>query len=161
MIVDNLSAILSSMKNEQHERDWAQEECQRQGAADQVDNFLSAWDFAKRNDVYASENTENYVGEVHGYVVPAESREYRRTPVVFQNGNEGANWREIPRLMKQLAEMRVYSEDIYTFINEFLRIHPFDDGNGRTATIMLNAALGSRSRFVDPVLPDGWLDCAV
>lgn len=156
--MDNLSAILSSMKNEQHERDWAQQECQRQGAADQVDDFLIAWDFAKRNDVYAVQNTAAFINEVHGYVVPNESREYRQTPVIFANGNEGVNWREVPRLMKQLVEMRVYSDDIYTFINEFLSIHPFDDGNGRTATIMLNAALGSRSRFVDPMLPAGWLD---
>ena len=60
--------------------------------------------------------------------------------------------------MKQLVDSEVYRRDINAFIVEFLRIHPFTDGNGRTATVMLNAALGNEDRFVDPSIPEGWLD---
>lgn len=146
------------MKFTQNERDWAQQECQRQGAADKVDDFLIAWEFARRNNVYASEHTDNYIGEVHAYVDWDGNRAYRQTPVVFANGNEAVSWREVPRLMKQLVESGLYQRDIHAFVVEFLRIHPFEDGNGRTATIMLNAALGSEDRFVDPAIPEGWLD---
>ena len=149
------------MKFTQNERDWAQQECQRQGVADEVDNFLIAWEFARRNNVYASEHTDNYIGEVHAYVDWDGNRTYRQTPVVFANGNDAVSWREVPRLMKQLVESGLYQRDIHAFVVEFLRIHPFEDGNGRTATIMLNAALGNQDRFVDPAIPEGWLDSVV
>ena len=149
------------MKFTQNERDWAQQECQRQGVADEVDNFLIAWEFARRNNVYASEHTDNYIGEVHAYVDWDGNRTYRQTPVVFANGNDAVSWREVPRLMKQLVESGLYQRDIHAFVVEFLRIHPFEDGNGRRATIMLNAALGNQDRFVDPAIPEGWLDSVV
>ena len=64
--------------------------------------------------------------------------DYRETPVVFANGNRGVSWMEIPRLMEQLCKTDLYWTNTKEFLIEFLKIHPFTDGNGRTASILYN-----------------------
>ena len=85
---------------------------------------------------------------------------YRQTPAVFANGNEGANWQEIPRLMSQLCKSPLFwDREIEEFCIEFLRIHPFVDGNGRTASILLNRRTWKQD-FISVPTVDGWIEDA-
>ena len=91
--------------------------------------------------------------------------DYRETPVVFANGNDGAPWIEIPRLMEQLCASGLFWTDIRAFLIEFLKIHPFTDGNGRTASILYNrrgGEVGGNGWIYDSFDPeqDEWINRA-
>ena len=92
--------------------------------------------------------------------------DYRETPVVFANGNRGVSWMEIPRLMEQLCKTDLYWTNTKEFLIEFLKIHPFADGNGRTASILYNrqggGLLPGGGWIYDSFDPgqDGWIDRA-
>lgn len=62
---------------------------------------------------------------------------YRTVPVFFNNGNMGLQHRNIPDAMDRLCEN---GHDLSTdeWIKQFLLIHPFTDGNGRTASLLHN-----------------------
>lgn len=91
---------------------------------------------------------------------------FRIKPVTFANGGSSANSQEIPRLMQSHVEViDHFNNGLLNFmprekivaqvVKEFLWIHPFADGNGRLAWLLLNYLLGTLD---DPVpLPDfGW-----
>ncbi len=66
---------------------------------------------------------------------------YRKTPVTFDSGNIATNAHNIPGAMKRLiSHVPVCAEfdDWYTWIKSFLKIHPFQDGNGRIASLLFN-----------------------
>ena len=84
--------------------------------------------------------------------------DYRITPVHFASGGHAANWQIIPNAMyrwwenrpKRLSLLEDYPNDIQVvdeWVKAFLDIHPYEDGNGRTASILRNWALG---KFDDP-----------
>lgn len=79
---------------------------------------------------------------------------YRRTPVAFADGGDAAPAVEIARLVQALcrawAEGEITSTD--EFCKELLAIHPWTDGNGRTAFIVYNL-LGGTLHAPQP-LPD-------
>ena len=133
-------------------RKWAEREVERQGAPrSEVEGFLSGWEYAEstirsgdgRSTSKRLENgrfTEDDIIEIHGYVDEKGRREYRTTPVTFANGTEALSAELIPRAMKNLIQ--AHKDGDLTpeeFVEEFLKIHPFEDGNGRTASILLNA----------------------
>ncbi len=61
---------------------------------------------------------------------------FRRTQVKIGD-NYGAPASELDRLINQLLDNQAnLNEDEFCF--EFLRIHPFEDGNGRVASILYN-----------------------
>jgi hypothetical protein len=99
-----------------------------------------------RNEFFPhdKDTLEQQVRIVHRHVIDwadpkwIGKQQYRETPVIFANGNEGADWRFIPRLMTQLCESDLLWTDPEAFVIELLSIHPFEDGNGRTAAIILN-----------------------
>jgi hypothetical protein len=70
-------------------------------------------------------------------IEPEKASGLRRTPVTFANGTTGLNPDLIPRALESLFAHR---EDMSVdeFIKEFLIIHPFTDGNGRTAFVLYN-----------------------
>lgn len=83
---------------------------------------------------------------------------FRAMPVIFQNGGSSSNPTDIKAHMERLctivAEQRQYVgvEDAYGLTRSFLQIHPFRDGNGRTAWILYNWL---NRTLEDPVpLPD-------
>ena len=140
----------------QDELRWAVDEVERQGAGPEaVLHFLAAWDYAKGEFFPYNKDTLDlqirFVNElVRGRPTQAErylrqnGRAYRETPVVFANGNKGAPWQEVPRLMDRLCESDLLWTIPDAFAIEFLSIHPFEDGNGRTASIIMNRrTLGS------------------
>ena len=151
---------------------WACEEVDKQGeSALSVPDFLKGWDFI-HNTPYPLQQTISVLnGIVRGW--PTNQAQaarfgaidaYRKTPVTFVNGNTGAKADQIPRLMDQLCDSDLWNTDRQAFVLEFLKIHPFEDGNGRMAAILMNMKrAGVRGGWFNPsftFLPvpseDGW-----
>lgn len=92
--------------------------------------------------------TPNYVYSLATLIEPSKNQfgQYRCTPVTFTNGGGAVDWDLIPTAMAQWFDMVNNPGDGLiscgpefmreTFVREFLRIHPFRDGNGRVAWIL-------------------------
>jgi len=145
---------------------WACEEVDKQGeSALSVPGFLDAWDFAHTTPYPIQKTIKCLNARVRDSVRIAT---YRTTPVTFLNGNTGAKADQIPRLMDQLCDSDLWDTDREAFVLEFLKIHPFEDGNGRVAAILMNCTPpwdtfhGGRSEyngrcyFVPVPSEDGW-----
>jgi len=152
----------------QDELRWAVNEVERQGAGPEaVLHFLAAWDYAKGEFFPYNKDTLDlqirFVNELVRGQYPIRGqypngRAYRETPVVFANGNKGAPWQEVPRLMDRLCESNLLWTNPDSFAIEFLNIHPFEDGNGRTASIIMNRRmLGLDGGMGDAA--HGWTAC--
>ncbi len=72
---------------------------------------------------------------------------YRSTPVVFANGGGSCHHQSVPYAMDRLLDhipdvfednKHDHKTSIESWIKQFLWIHPFEDGNGRTASILMN-----------------------
>lgn len=67
---------------------------------------------------------------------------FRITPVTFTGGGAAVRPRQIPQAMQRLDEsVGVLTAHEYT--HEFLKIHPFKDGNGRVAFVLYNWMSGT------------------
>lgn len=85
---------------------------------------------------------------------------FRHTPVTFQNGGSSCSASEIPEAMVRHLGLihpdggllRFHSDDVDPWIKQFLWIHPYEDGNGRTASILRNFIMGTLGDPTD--LPD-------
>ena len=125
---------------------WAAYECAVQGEGPMdVLSFLNAWDYA-RNEFfpYDKDELEYQIQMVNGRVTGNHPlmreairmglerqslnidviqtlgyADYRETPVVFANGNDGAPWIEIPRLMEQLCASGLFWTAIKCFHSYF------------------------------------------
>jgi hypothetical protein len=94
-----------------------------------------------------------------GEIEPDNGGQYRTTPVTFNGTVGGVSPDSIPRVMKNWiayfndllpwvaiyqnsstthsdVERKMAEEDVDKVIKEFLDIHPFTDGNGRTAWLL-------------------------
>lgn len=93
------------------------------------------------------------LGDIHvinHYVTLERTRfGYRLTPVRFRNGGASCNALTVPDAMEtwwihrpQTKDMIAQDETLVNdWIKQFLYIHPYEDGNGRTATILRNRFL--------------------
>jgi len=66
---------------------------------------------------------------------------YRTTPVTFGEGGHATAAHNIPGAMERLVSCVPDREDFtgwYRWIHAFLKIHPFQDGNGRIASLLFN-----------------------
>ena len=114
--------------------DWALAEVRRQGAPDTAAEHLkNAW----RNTRTAA-LTEDTILAIHRLAVPGVRPGYRTTPVTFASGGTATPAQHVPRQMTQLMESGLAHTDPEAFVREFLQIHPFEDGNGRVAVVLLN-----------------------
>lgn len=77
-----------------------------------------------------------------GEVEPDNYGRFRTTPVTFANGGTAAPASEVPRLIAQLCTLGD-SLTADEWIKEFLWIHPFTDGNGRTGWVLYNLIAGT------------------
>lgn len=78
-----------------------------------------------------------YVERLGGLAEPDNRGKYRVTPVTFASGGTAAKHQDVERLMFNLFE---YGDalSVDEFTKQFLWIHPFNDGNGRTGWLLYN-----------------------
>ena len=96
--------------------------------------------------------TENTIRELHQIVMqgilPDEAGQYRRVPVYIRGAlHVPPNWVKVPDLMLTFSEQLQHNTGDHpvrgaaTAHIELVRIHPFIDGNGRTARLLTNLLL--------------------
>lgn len=82
------------------------------------------------------------VTRLAGMLEPSNGGRLRVTPVTFSNGGGSTDAALIPRALGQLVEavdqFTDSEEDVHYWVKEFLWIHPFSDGNGRTGFLLYN-----------------------
>lgn len=119
---------------------WAAAEVHHQLAGPlYVPRLVQAYLYARSS--VSSLLVEEDIKVINALVLGKEEVEYRLTPVVFMSGGQGVDYREVPRLMKNLLRAQV-DLDVDSFCKELLDIHPFEDGNGRTAAVIYNLLKG-------------------
>jgi hypothetical protein len=135
---------------------YIRESCERQNATTPEDfiNMTLAYCFVVYGvmpiDSSACDNLTNL--EALGFLVdPVNVNGYRTVPVVFDDGSSAPSAHDVPRLMDQLME-RGAEQDIThdEWYQEFERIHPFQDGNGRVGSLFWNML---HKRLGDPIHP--------
>lgn len=126
-------------------------ECQRQGVGiDRLATLLAGYAYAVDNADRLP--TEGDMLHLAGAVEPSNGGRYRRTPVTFATGRLPAGPREVPGASARLFAGLGRDTSPADFVRAFLDVHPFTDGNGRTAFVLLNW-IGET--LADPVaLPD-------
>ena len=84
-------------------------------------------------------------------VEPIKAKSLRQTPITFSNGNMGLAPELILNALNGLLA-NIQQLEVDEFVKEFLIIHPFQDGNGRTAFLLYN--LLTHKRGYPVALPD-------
>lgn len=124
------------------------EECVRQnvGLSGLVD-LLGAYEFAVQQCADHGLPTEDDVMDLAARIEPSTRGRYRRTPVVFASGGHATTAELLPNAMDRLFDPPpdVVPEE---FVRAFLAIHPFTDGNGRVAFVLLNWLKGTLAQPV-------------
>lgn len=95
--------------------------------------------------------TVNDILALSTIIEPQKANTLRRTPVTFANGSTGLSPDLIPRALESLLAFQT-EMPLDTFVKEFLVIHPFVDGNGRTAFVLYNDLAGNGDK--PKALPD-------
>jgi hypothetical protein len=126
----------------------AAQECERQQVGlDSVARLLEAAHVVHRRAFPNAVATEPWWKWVAGIIEPRNNGHYRCVPVTFADMSQGIPWSTVPRAMEtwwaeiphiftsvENASFKVRWVD--TLIRDFLKIHPFVDGNGRTAWLL-------------------------
>lgn len=106
--------------------------------------FCHAYDFAQ--EVSGSFPSEDQIHTIANLIEPSVVQGYRQTPVYFADLNMGMHHDSIPTAMRTLVEALPSVDGIKEIdeaIKHFLIIHPFRDGNGRTAFILRTWLMGN------------------
>ena len=117
---------------------------------DQIRGHADAWQYVKESVKNNIPLSENVIKDIHERVVPARGVGgiYRTVPVYIRGAQHvPPNYKKVRELMKcfiqdmhiqkfsSIAELAAWTHA------EFVKIHPFQDGNGRTARLLLNYQL--------------------
>ena len=114
---------------------------------DEIRGHARAWEYVKNNVKLGIPLTENVIKDIHERVIPAPGVGglYRTIPVYIRGAQHvPPNPVRIREYMKDFAyhiAHREFDDPIQkaAWIHaEFTKIHPFQDGNGRTARLMMN-----------------------
>lgn len=103
--------------------------------------MILAYEVANNREV--DELTERFIFELatcFGF------SKYRQTIVSFDHGARLATWSTIPEAMERLVAHAPEESDFSawsSWIHGFLMIHPFQDGNGRIASLLFNWGMGT------------------
>ncbi len=104
---------------------------------------LLAWDYAKR---HRNERiTPQYVKDIHFifmHLIYQDGGEFRTVPIYVGSKEDTYSPEKVDDAMKEWCERfndpKTSEEEIRQEHIKFLKIHPFEDGNGRTARILMN-----------------------
>ncbi len=119
----------------------------------EVLNVRDAWERLKAAVAPGSRLTEDLVLDVHKVLMKGiledDAGRYRRVPVYIRGSMDvPPNWAKVPDLMAGFAQtfgVRLADEHPIHFAArahvDFVGIHPFSDGNGRTARMLVNFML--------------------
>lgn len=117
---------------------------------DQIRGHADAWQYVKENVKNNIPLSENLIKDIHERVVPIRGVGgiYRTVPVYIRGAQHvPPNYKKVRELMKYfIQDMNIKSfssvAELAAWTHaEFVKIHPFQDGNGRTARLMLNYQL--------------------
>lgn len=117
---------------------------------DQIRGHADAWQYVKENVRNNIPLSENLIKDIHERVVPARGARgiYRTFPVCIRGARHvPPNYKKGSELMKCfIQDMNIKSfssvAELAAWTHaEFVKIHSFQDGNGRTARLMLNYQL--------------------
>lgn len=140
---------------------YIRESCERQNATTPEDfiGMAMAYEYAKAVAYGAYqhvdvEDTLYHTNVLASRVSCGKILALRVTPVVFVDGTSGVAAELIPQLIVQLiANM----DDITPadFYQEFERIHPYQDGNGRVGSLLYNILIGTIHNPIHPPVYTG------
>jgi len=137
--------------------DFAIAECTRQEdlSYQSVGEMVEAWHYALVEHLSYKDSITNYLTPEFikriGKLVKSSNKGFRVTPVVFRNGDQGAPYTEIFRLLTNLCDAYALGQvNPDEFYFEFEKIHPFEDGNGRVGTILWNLLMGNYTTPTQP-----------
>lgn len=127
---------------------WCAEEVHRQKAGPRdVAYMFDAWKRASNespDDVLSPNRLEVFIQMLNAKVLGGSGlANYRTTEVYFADLSLALPPRQVPMVMNNLCFVGVENLEPGDFVFEFLKIHPFPDGNGRTAALLLNWLSGS------------------
>src|SRR5437879_707083 len=113
-------------------------ECVRQDVGiEGVARLLTAYAYAVAHGDRAPAEAD--VLELARLVDPVAGRAYRRVPVTFLGGTTAPGPADVPGAMERLFANFTRADDgVDELVRGFLAIHPFADGNGRTAFVLRN-----------------------
>ncbi len=118
----------------------------------EVKNLGIAFDFLYELSQQEVPLTENFIRQVHKLIIGEEDSlgpgEYRKIGVIITGSeHKPPEPFEVPIRMKELFDWIKENQGLNPLViasiahHEFVKIHPFKDGNGRTARILLNLIL--------------------
>lgn len=119
-------------------------EVERQGDGPAfVQGMVRAWALCARAAEWEQGPSLFFVQELNAAIRMVNTANFRQVPVTFTNTISSApSHHDVPRLMAQLWE-NMDDITVEEFCYEFLRIHPFVDGNGRCAVLLYNLLNGT------------------
>jgi len=120
-------------------------ECERQRVGlRELNRLITAYQFAvHHHDSLSKPLSELTMRTIAATIDPNINGQYRSIPVTFANGGTAASPETIPDTMNRMFELLDENTDVDEFIKAFLQVHPFVDGNGRTAFILYNWLKGT------------------
>lgn len=124
----------------------AARECIRQHVGiERLSTLLRGYEYVAKNIQTREGLLERGVEELEyigGIIEPDNHGRFRVTPVTFRDGGTAAAHADIDRLLWNLF---YHGENLTVdeWVKQFLWIHPFVDGNGRTAFVLYNLLNGT------------------
>lgn len=117
---------------------------------DQVRGHADAWQYVKNNVAQNIPLSENVIKDIHERVIPMRGVGglYRTEPVYISGAQHvPPNYKKVRELMSFFAydlehkHFKTVAHKAAWTHAEFVKIHPFLDGNGRTARLLMNYQL--------------------
>ena len=125
----------------------------RQQELDEVRGHAAAWDFVREEAAKGTQLSESLIRDIHERVLPVKGIGgfYRSVAVSIRGAQHVPPcphlvWNAMKNFAYQI-EHREFPDDIEKAAwlhAELVKIHPFQDGNGRTARLVMNCHLMSR-----------------
>jgi len=117
----------------------AAKECVKQQVGlDRFSFLVEAYRYAL-NAADMHSRLHEHIQTINSIIEPANNGSFRRIAVRFPDFSVAVDAKEIPEAMSRLVEVSIAAQQANMqdrWIKDFLDVHPFVDGNGRTAWIL-------------------------